>query len=329
MRWKVGSGLVAALLVVSSVPAQLARDLEGVESDTVSVETAQARVTVGWSGRFEWGAGERVDPQGLADRVADHVATVVAEFEALFGAMPDEPEVEPGGTTADDAELRRREGRSGLRLVLLRDGDDARRVARRMVGLELHGLAVLGFDGRNAAGLRLDAREVGDGDALRGLVAHVVTRLLLVQRLGSSPGEAGHGWIEAGVVARFEARAGVEQGVAARPNLFVGFGERVWRPASAYGRGDWALAAREQLESGRLPALVDLVALPPEEMDLEAWAAARAFVEFLLAEERGGERLLAVAQRVMAGAAAIEQLEKEYPGEAPLEQRFHDWLRAR
>ncbi len=328
MRRKVGSGFVSALLFASLAPAQAARELEGVESATVSIETARSCVTVGWPGRFDWGAGERVDQQVLADRVAGYVGAVCAEFDALFGAALDEPEVEQGGTTADDAELQRRDGRSGLRLVLLRDGDDARRVARKMVGIELHGLAVLGLDGRNAAVLRLDAKEVGEGDALRGLLGHVVARLLLAQRLGSSPGEAGHGWIEAGVAARFEARAGVEQAEGMRPNLFVGFGERVWRPETTYGRGDWAVAAREQLESGRLPVLADLLGLPPEEMDLEAWAAARAFVEFLLVEERGGERLLEVARRVVAGEAALEVLAAVYPGDEPLEQRFHDWLRA-
>lgn len=300
--------------------AEVRRELGELADETVTVELDRVRVTVGIDRKFSFD-GRSLDAHQLAHECARIVAAVRADFVSTFELTDDDFPRHDTSTTADPERLVAGAPSPLLRLVLLRDATPARRAARRIVGLDLQGIGVLRLGARSVGCLHLDPGAVGDAADLRRLCAAVSARLLVAQVAGS-PGDAGHGWLEAGIAHAFEARFGGDR------NAFLGFGELVLAPATDYVDGDWSSAARELASRGRLRSVAELAALQHEELDFEARAQSRLLVEFLL-EKGQGPRLLAALRSVLEGKEPGEVLRTAYPDLDDLDARFAAWLDAR
>jgi hypothetical protein len=295
-----------------------ARELDALAADTVTVEQERVRLTVGSARPFRIGAVS-FDAHALAHRAAELVAEVRADFVATFGLAEGELAAPDHRTTSDPERLAAGTPSPQLRLLLFRDLAAARRASPRFVGLDLQGLGTLRLDARPTACVHLDPAVITEDLALRQLVAHLTARLSLAQFVGS-PGEHGHGWIEAGVAHLFEARFGD------RRNLFLGFGELVLQPTGTYRGGDFGDAVRRLAGEGKLRPFAALAALQHEDFDLEAHAQALAVVEFML-EVGGGPRWIDCVRKVLAGAEPVAVFDAAYrSADRSLDQRFAAWV---
>lgn len=161
-----------------------------------------------------------------------------------------------------------------LRVAILRDDGDVRKLASAWCSLEVQGLGVTDGE-RGATVVECDPRGLGDDAALHRLVVHDVTHLLLHRLLGESLDEHGHGWLEAGLAHWFEADAGDGLCDAA---CWLGHPQI---PKSFQGRR-WRIGVREMLEAGTLPAVGNVIGRDVADLDLAQHAVAFALVDWLL-----------------------------------------------
>jgi len=160
------------------------------------------------------------------------------------------------------------------RIAILTDEQDVRRLGAAWCGIELQGLGAVCAE--PGAAVLWQTRAHRSDASLHRLVVHTAAQLIVGQQLPPDQvDQLGYGWLEAGLAHWCEAEfAG---GVCENFTVL----ERPQPPRTFWG-GDWRRAVRALLDSGKLPALADLLATERSDFDFAQHAAVFAFVDHLV-----------------------------------------------